>query len=548
MTQSERKTLGIVAAPHHLAAQVGAEILRDGGNAFDAAVSVALAIGVVQPYHSGIGGGCNITFRTTNGETSHINARGPAPHRLERKLLLHQDGTPNDRLATMGGMASTIPSFVAGLSMLHEGRGQLPWRDLLMAPRRIALEGFPADFMLANVYHSYNSAEKLTRYAGQSPLGQPIVEGQQILQPQMAATLDAIAQNPRTVYEGEIGERLVAAIRQSGGVLSMDDLSNYRPEVTQLHNVSYGDWHILAPGLPTIGSLQTLLSLRILDQHDLSQISPGSIAHFHLIAEAVRATYAARAQVESNEDAAKILDVIYAQKLAADINLNGVTPSIFHQLDGRKQNVGEETCTSHFCVADDQGNIVSQTQTVRSYFGSGVIDSETGIVLNDSVGDFSLRPGEVTTQGIRYQGNYNLVGPGAEPASSQCPLIAIHPESGDVIAAGGAGGPRIVSATLQALVNQISFGMDPRFAAIFPRVHSHGPVTDVEPNSGAAGRLSTLGHQVRALPALGIMQTIRRRGDLWEGGADPRGPGSAVVVQQEGSQITLRGYGQSTIL
>jgi len=356
-------------------------------------------------------------------------------------------------------------------------------------------------------------------------LGAPVAEGERVTQPQMAATLAAIAANPRAIYEGEIARQLVATVAQTGGVLSLNDLNNYQPQETELHRIQYRDWQILAPGLPTIGSLQMLLTLQILQRHDLNTLTVGSPAQLHLVAEAIRGTYALRAEMGSEAEAATLIDAAYAERIAATIQPDRVQPSHFAE-------VGSESCTSHFCVADGDGNVVSQTQTVRSHFGCGVIDPETGIVLNDSVGDFSLQPGQITTQGLRYQGTYNLVAPGAEPASSQSPLLARHHTTDDLIAAGAAGGPRIVSATVQGLINQIDYGMTAAEAAAMPRIHSHGPITDLEAASNAADALVALGHQVERT-AVGIMQTIRRQNRTWSGGADPRSPGAAIVVRAE---------------
>ncbi|MBV7332439.1 gamma-glutamyltransferase family protein [Chloroflexi bacterium TSY] len=539
---------GIVVAPHMLAAQVGAEVLSNGGNAFDAAVAVALAIGVTQPYHSGIGGGCNATFRTASGDIGHINARGPAPQKLTRTLFLDEQDSPDYGLATEGGLAMTIPSFVAGLWALHNGRGLLPWSDVCLAPQHLAADGFRADFILANAYKRAATAEKVARYGGSSPFAHPVTVGQLITQPQMAETLAAIAQDPQSVYTGEVARQVVETAQGFGGVLSADDLAGYRAEAKPVQELSYRGWRIHAPGLPTIGSLQAILALQILAHFDLSQWTPGSPQHLHLMAEAVRSTYAARAEIAGAEDSAKFMEPDFVTHFASQIRLDRIHPTFFLKDAANDSAISTESCTSHFCVADEEGNVVSQTQTIRSHFGAGIIDPATGIVLNDSVGDFSLRPGETTTQGIRYQGSYNIVAPKAEPASSQCPLIAVHPESGDMIAVGAAGGPRIVSATVQALVNQIDFGMDPRLAAIFPRVHSHGPTTDVDPNSNAAKALTTLGHQIKQMSPLGIMQTIRRRGGLWEGGADPNSPGGSVIldrsdISQAGNSTMTQRYG-----
>ena len=512
--------------------------MQRGGNAFDAAVAVSLAIGVIQPYHSGLGGGCNSTFLTSAGEAAHINARGPAPQKLTRDIFLNADGSPNYTLAKSGGLAVTLPSLVAGLTTLHKGRGKLPWHDICSSVIPLVAEGFTADFMLAKVYNHKETRDKLAKYGEESIFATPIREGQRVTQPHMARTLERIAQNPRDLNEGDIAKQLVATVQRNNGVLSLDDLRRYQPELTPLNELEYRSWHVLAPGLPTVGSLQTQLALKILRHFSLANIGPNSVQHQHLMAEVVRATYAERAQVDSAEAAAAMIEDKLAKHLAAGIKLERSSSTFT-----RNKDTGT-SCTSHFCVADSDGNVVSQTQTIRSHFGSGIVDAETGIVLNDSVGDFSLRPGEVTTQGIRYRGTYNLLERGTDPASSQSPLIAIHKDSGDVIAAGAAGGPRIVSATLHALVNQIEFDMDAQLAVALPRAHSHGSTTYVEAENARSDSLKALGHQVEVFTPAGIAQTIRRRGDSWEGGADPRGPGGvAAVLETEEGKTTVRRYG-----
>ena len=532
------KILSVVAAPHHLAATLGAEILQRGGNAFDAAIAVSLAIGVTQPYHSGLGGGCNITYLTAAGEAAHINARGPAPQQLTRNVFLGSNGQPDYALATAGGMAVTVPSLIAGLVNLHRGRGNLSWYDVCSAPIPLASEGFAADFMLAGVYARSETRDKVARYGRESAFAQPIQEGQRVVQPQLAETLELIAQNPRVFYEGEVARRIVATAQRSGGLLSLEDLSGYQPELTQLRDLPYRGWRVLAPALPTVGSLQTQLALQTLNHFSLTDLGLQSARQQHLVAEVVKATYLERANVESSEAATALTDAATSERLAAAVDLKRARAVNF----GEGDKTGE-SCTSHFCVADEEGNVVSQTQTVRSHFGCGIVDPETGVVLNDSVGDFSLKPGEVTTQGIRYQGSYNLLEPGAEPASSQSPIIALHTQTGDILAVGAAGGPRIVSATVQALINQIDFGLNAQLAVALPRVHSHGPVTDLEPYSALENALKELGHEVETA-SIGIAQAIRRREGRWEGGADPRGPGGVgTLVESEGTVV--RTYGHS---
>lgn len=540
MTTTQR---GIVASPHYLATRVGTDILQAGGNAFDAAVGVSLAIGVVQPYHSGIGGGANITYHQADGTAGHINARGPAPANLARDLFFEgqqaDNGKPNYALVQTGGLASTIPSLLAGLWALHKRRGTLPWADVCSLPQQLAAKGFTADFKLAGAYQRASVVDKVARYAQGTQFAAPISEGTQVQQPQLAETLGMIGKDSRAVYTGELARQLLEITQKHGGVLSLEDLRDYQPQHTQLSETDYRGWTVFAPGLPTIGSVQTQLALKLLRQFELTQFAAGSREHSHLIAEVVKASYRGRAEIDDDASAAALASDENVAKWQAEISLE------------RTQSInfgGQDTShTSHFCVADADGNVVSQTQTIRSYFGSGVIDPVSGVVLNDSVGDFSLQVGEATTQGITYQGTYNLLAPHREPASSQSPVIAVHPD-GDIIAAGAAGGPRIVSATLQALVNQIDFDLDTQLALTMPRVHSHGAVTDVQ-NSVLETSLRALEHQTNLTDQLGIAQTIRLRGDSWQGGADPRGPGSVGIVSSDADtdaqKTTCQQYGYS---
>ncbi len=391
---------------------------------------------------------------------------------------------------------------------------------------------------MAKVYSQVSTADKVAKHAQNTAFVTPVAEGQQVTQPQLAETLTAIGKDAHSIYTGDVAQALVNTVNSHGGILSLQDLADYQPQHTELHETNYRGWQVLAPGLPTIGSLQVQLALKILQQFPLDTFVAGSTQHMHLLAEVVKATYHMRASIDDAEAAATLADDVQAERLAANINMDKAQDTNFG-------SSSDGSCTSHFCVADADGNVVSQTQTIRSYFGSGVVCPVTGIVLNDSAGDFSLQAGQITTQGITYQGDYNLLAAGSEPASSQSPLIARHIDTGDVIAAGAAGGPRIVSATLQALTNQIDFGLTPQQAVAAWRVHSHGAGVNVEARVNIQHALTELGHSIEPTPSMGISQSIGRLEETWQGGADPRGPGSAAVVLQAGEDVTVRRYGTS---
>ena len=543
---------GVVATPHYLATQIGMDVLQMGGNAFDAAVAVSLAIGVTQPYHSGIGGGCSCTFLTADGEHGHIQGRGPAPAKLDRALFLDDSGMPDYDRVKAGGLAIVIPALVAGMQRLHEQFGRLDWAPLCLASVPVARDGFPADFMFAKVSQTENSIDKLSRFAQNTPMATSVTEGQHFAQPNLAKTLQTLAADPRALYSGDLAKTIVDHVQQVGGVLSEHDMASYVPPQTALHEGTYRGWRILGPSVPLIGAVQTLLALQILDHFELGRLVHGSPQHLHLVAEAIKSTYIARAELASEDEIPSLATPQMAADLAARIKMESTLdfPQLEAAGDEGAGSVVEampndaESCTSHFCIADGDGNIVSQTQTVRNHFGSGVVEPTSGILLNDTVGDFSMRPGEVTTQGIRYNGSYNLVAAGAEPASSQSPMIAIHAESGDMIAAGAAGGPMIVSATVQALVNMIDFGMSARESNHAVRIHCHGPTLVLEPTlarSHVATELAALGHSLETRESIAVMQAIRRAGNVWDGAADPRAPGAVAVA--DGGSVRVYGFG-----
>lgn len=531
-----------IATPHYLATRAGATILQQGGNAFDAAVATSLAIGIVQPYHSGMGGGCCIHYRTSDGISGVIQARGDAPAAMTPERFWDAEGKPIHRLASEGGLAILVPSLVAGLHALHEKFGHLAWSEVCMAPLHLASAGFPVDFMMARLSHLPANRAKLDQFSNGAALGQPQREGALLIQPELAETLAAVAADPRALYTGPIAESVVRTTQAAGGLLTLDDMVAYRPRTQQPWIVTYRGWRIFAPQTPTVGALQAALALQILDHFALSEYLPGSVEHLHLVAEALKLTYMVRAGLESEADALAIPESTRANEMATRIQLDRAIPFAPWPT---VQSMPESGCTSHFSVADAAGNVVAQTQTVRSWYGSGVVDPVTGILLNDNVGDFSLREGDVTNQGIRYNGRYNLVAPGAAPASSQSPMIAIHEESGDMIAVGAAGGPTIVSATVQALINCIDFGMDARASAAAPRVHCHGPELDVEPGVRVAHQLAALGHTIKARDSIAILQLVRRADGVWDAGADPRGPGAAGVLAGDERALTVRSYGAS---
>ena len=537
----EPSATGVVASPHYLATEVGIRLLAQGGSAFDAAVGVSLAIGVVQPYHSGIGGGGSIAYFTKQGLFGCYQGRGSAPALLKRSLFIEENDTPNYNLARNGSIACVVPALVPTLRLMHDAFGVLAWKTILDKVIPLAREGFLADKFMAKQTNNVDAREKIDSHANTGLFSEMIKEGQTILQPEMARTLSAISDDPNEVIDGPIAGSLSQTVKEVDGVLSVDDLKHYRPFEQNLVEGKYRQWRVLAPATPTIGALQVLLALQILGNFELSNCVPGSPEHLHLVAEALKLSFIARGSLDNEAEALSLSEPDKAADMAQLINSNKAldTETFYGQSDA-------ESCTSHFSVADKEGNVVCQTQTIGGAFGSGIIDSTTGIVLNNLIGDFSLRVGDVTTQGIRY-GSYNLLKPGSEPASSQSPMIAINQETNEMLTVGAAGGPKIVSASVQALVNFIDFGMGTKGSVNAPRLHCHGRQLEVEPgiSVGVLARLREIGHDVVTVPHIALLQMIHKSTGGWEGASDSRGPGRASILIEDSGHIVSRDFGYS---
>ena len=538
---SENISTGVVSSPHYLATQVGVNVLVDGGNAFDAAVGISLAIGVVQPYHSGIGGGGSITFLSKKGLTGCYQGRGSAPASLDRARFLDDDGSPDYVAARSGPVACVVPSLVQTLKMMHHDYGILGWKRIVESVVPLASEGFLADSFLAMRSGDADARRKIDSHKSSDLFADVVHEGHHILQPEMATSLGRIAADHNDVRNGSIAQALSGLVQQMGGVLSLADLEDYQPFKQQLVEGKYRQWRILAPATPTIGALQVLLSLQILQKFQLSDCLYGSSQHLHLVAEALKLSFVARGSLDSEGEAVSLGEYDKAVQMAECIKNDRAL-----DVDRAYEQYDNESCTSHFSVADHEGNVVSQTQTIGGIFGSGVIDPVSGIVINNLIGDFSLREGDITTQGIRY-GNYNLCAPRLEPASSQSPIIAINQNDGQVLAVGAAGGPKIVSAVVQALVNFIDFGLGIKASVDAPRLHCHGQQVEVESGMslGAQSQLRDMGHDVVMEERIALLQMIYKSASGWEGASDPRGPGRASVLIEEDGHIVTRDFGYS---
>ncbi len=540
---------GAVAADDPVASEVGARILAAGGTAADAAVATALALGVVNPVSSGIGGGgFAVVYDAGSRETRVYDFREVAPAALDPGDFV-VDGKLEPMRARRGGLAVGVPGEVAGLRLLSQRHGRLSWRRVVTPAVRLASGGLPTPWFFAT------RAGEVLPGLPDEPAYQPLREllapggvprrwGEPLVRPALARTLATLATDPGAFYRGPIADELVATVAAAGGVLTAADLAAY--QVVERAPM-IGRWRglrLVTMPLPSSGGVVLLEALAILDRTglDLAAMGVGSAAAFHVMAELGKHGFADRARLLGDSDAARaaaagLLDDGRLRRLAARVSVDrtqpiasyGLAPVVAPMVPGRAPGPGG---TSHLCVIDREGNAVALTTTVNGYLGSKLVTAG-GVVLNNEMDDFALVPDVANGFGL-VQSADNLVGPGKRPLSSMTPLLVFD---GDRVVGclGGSGGPRIISNVLQVFLGVFAFGLDPRAAVEAPRVHHQWSpdVLTVEPEVAPEVRaaLAARGHTVAVSPAPTAVQMIRVRPDgLLEAASDPRKNGAPAAA------------------
>jgi len=565
-SSSVRGMMGAVATSHGLATDAGAEILAKGGNAFDAAVAASLATGVVESYYSQLGGATIITYKTAHATPEVVQARGKTPHKLRREMFLDGDKVRHD-LLDMGPLSVMVPSLLAGLCDLWRKHGRMAWDKLVAPAIRLASEGFCVDGFLSDYHRNDKVQEKLEKYGGPPfVLSKPYLEkGDLWVQKDLANTLSQIAEKGADVfYRGTLAEKIAHHLKKQGGVMEYSDLAEYYPDHLKPLSTTYRGWTVTAPPVPSVGGPQILQALSVLEGFSLQDMGFASSEYLHLLIETLKLTFMERAELPAEGITQDMVTREYGAALANRIDRHKAMPFSPDQRKGAKSRG-----TSHFCVIDGEGNLVSVTQTVRDLFGSGVVIPGTGVLLNNLVADFIVKPhGKRSGQTIR-EGTGNLVGPGLTPKSNKSPIVAYNEKTGAVIGIGAGGGPMIISGVLQVLINVIDFGMDLTNAQQAPRLHYHGDQVEVEGwiPGDVLSRLEAKGHDVRVFggrarmrwaggkvadegPPVArrvmpcIVQCVARdeKGEF-DAAADPRGPGNALILGKYESGLWAERYG-----
>ena len=528
---------GMVVADQSLATEVGVSVLRDGGNAVDAAVATAFALAVVLPSAGNIGGG-GFMVAHIDGQAYALDFRETAPAAGSRDMYLDANGETGDRSVT-GHLAAGVPGSVAGLWAAHQKLGSKPWADLVQPAIRLAEEGFVVDDYAATVIKE--EAERLARYPASAALylpgGKPLASGARLKNPQLARSLRRIAEQGRDgFYKGETAGLILAEMKRGKGIITAQDLEGYEPKWRAPIAFEYRGHEVISMPPPSSGGLTLALIAGQLSSYDLADLGWHTAKAVHLMAESMRRAFAVRNEVLGDPDfvtfdQAELLSPAFSAALRASIAPDHATPS--KEISGRPAPA-ESRQTTHFSVTDARGNGVALTTTINGWYGSAVTVTGAGFLLNNEMDDFAAKPGTPNMYGL-VQGEANAIAPGKRMLSAMTPTIVLDADHRPMMVTGASGGPFIITTVFQAISNRLDYGLGVSALMQAPRMHhQHLPdALHLEQNGFDAAEVSVLqkrGHEVRFFerPDGGsIGATIERRDGKWYGQSDPRITGSA---------------------
>ena len=540
-----RARSAIVASQHKLASEIGAEIMKKGGNAVDAAIATAFALAVVYPEAGNLGGGGFMLIRFKDGRTAAIDYREMAPAAANRNIFVDEKGEliKGEGSSTIGYRAAGVPGTPAGLELAFKkySSGKVTWSQLIEPARRLAANGYILSKRLADLFKTYK--DNLEKYEDSRRIflnnGKFYEEGERLIQPELAATLSQIQRlGAREFYEGQTARLIAEDMHRHNGLMTPDDLKNYKAKERTPLRGSYRGFEVLSMPPPSSGGIAMLTVLNILEGYNIREAGWASSEKYHLLIEAMRRAFADRAEYLGDADfvdvpVARLIDKNYAERLRKGINISKATKSA--DVRAGQLALKEGTETTHFTVIDSQGNVVSNTYTINDLYGSAVTAKGTGILLNDEMDDFAARPGKPNMFGL-VQGERNAVQPGKRPLSSMTPTIVLRKDGSLWFALGARGGPRIITAVLQSLINVIDHDMDIQQAIDAPRLHQQWLPDEINfEKFGLAmdtrRNLERMGHKFAEKPgsiasATGIM--IEEKTGVRLGAIDSRSDGEAV--------------------
>jgi gamma-glutamyltranspeptidase/glutathione hydrolase len=532
---------GMVVSSHREAARAGARILEAGGNAIDAAVATAFAVGVAQPFSAGVGGGALALVRLESGEIRALDARETAPA-AATPTMFREPGVPKGA-SVHGALAVAVPSFVPGMIALLERYGTLPLAEVLAPAIELAEEGVEIGryhARMAGFMRGRMPAERFpeTWRIQFEPFDPQNMQGQRLVQKDLGRSLRRLAARGEAVFrDGEVGRAMALAVQQGGGILTLEDLVAYQPRWREPVLGEYRGLRVASFPPPSSGGAVLVEALNVLEGFDLAGLGAGGSPAMHLVTEAMKLAFADRAAYLGDSDfvevpIATLVSKGYAARQRERIDAQKATEI------RRPGRIPEDAGTTHLSVTDSAGRAVALTMTINTPFGSGITAPGTGVVLNNEMDDFAVARNTPNSYGLIDTRGANLVAPGKRPLSSMTPTI-LDRDGSLFMVTGSPGGPRIISTTLLTILNVVDWGMDPQAAVAAPRFHHQW-----DPNRLRVEPETTL-DVIEALEARG--HVVERSSRHWSaaevivvdpqtgkhlGGADPRTDGAAVGVSE----------------
>jgi len=532
---------GSLRHPMYVAAEVGAQVLADGGNAVDAAVAVGFSLAVTLPRAGNLGGGgFMLVHDATSGDTTAIDYREMAPPAATRDMFLDENGDADPRLSRFSHKASGVPGTVAGLYHAHQKFGRLPWQQLVQPAIDLARDGIVVTRDLATLLKRRRNrmcGDEATCGYFYKAGGVPYEFGERLVQSDLADSLQLIAdEGPDAFYKGAIAEKIVAEMESGGGLIDMQALAAYKPAEREVLRGEYRGYEIVAMPPSSSGGVHVIQMLNVLEHFPVASLGAGSADAVHLLAEVMRLAYADRSKHLGDPDYYPVpvewlTSKEYGAELAESIDMKWARPST--DVAPGVDPAYESPDTTHFSVIDVDGNVVSNTYTLNLSYGSAISVSGAGFLLNNEMDDFVSKPGVPNAFGLLGD-KANSVEAGKRPLSSMTPTI-VFADGEPWFATGSPGGSYIITAVLQMIVNVIDHGMNIADASAQPRMHHQWYPDLLRLESGFSPDtirlLQERGHKVNApQPSMGSVQTAGFKDGLFRGASDPRRPNSGSAA------------------
>ena len=524
---------GMVASEQELATRIGVDILKAGGNAIDAAVAVGFALAVALPNAGNIGGGgFMMVHDARSGKDIALDFREVAPKGASRTMYLDDRSNVLEGKSLFTHYAVGVPGTVAGLTHALSRWGSMPLPKVMTPAIALAEKGYPISVTLAKALEQEKNT--MDKWPATKAIfwrnGAPLKEGEPLVQRELAQSLQLISlQGAKAFYQGTIAEKIAAEMAPHANALTLQDLHDYRVVEREPVRGTYRGYQIVTMPPPSSGGAHLLQILNMMERWPIKQWGANSAQSVHYMTEAMKLAYADRAEYLGDPDFVKIplqglISKRYASELASSIQPQQARPS--QEIKPGKPQPYESNQTTHYSVVDKAGNAVAVTYTLNTNFGSGIVAKGTGILLNNEMDDFSVKPGVANAYGL-IGGDANAVQAGKRPLSSMTPTLVLK-DGKPVLVTGSPGGARIISTVLQQVVNYVDFGMNPLEAAATPRFHHQWTPDELRVEKGfSADTLALLqqwGHEVAVKPAMGRTQTIEIRNGKLLGASDPRNP------------------------